>query len=68
MGHPRGMTGGEEETADPSGLGMTGWGEGQPGRILLAGPDAGGEGADGGEAEALVELYGGAIFRGDGES
>lgn len=33
----------------------------------LAGPDTSGEGADGGEAEAFVELDGGAIFCGDGE-
>src|SRR5208283_1424719 len=32
-----------------------------------AGPDAGGEGLDGGEAELLVEMHGGAIFGGDGE-
>ena len=31
----------------------------------LAGPDAGGERADGGEAEAFVELDGRAIFAGD---
>ncbi len=30
-------------------------------------PDAGGEGADGGEAEAFVQLDGGAIFGSDGE-
>jgi hypothetical protein len=33
-----------------------------------AGPDTCGEGADGGEAEAFVELDGGAIFGGYGES
>lgn len=33
---------------------------------LLAGPDAGGEGLDGGEAEALVEVDGGAVLGGDG--
>src|SRR5208283_646930 len=30
-------------------------------------PDAGGEGFDGGEAELLVEMHGGAIFRGDSQ-
>src|SRR5208337_3843543 len=32
-----------------------------------AGPDAGGEGFDGGKAELLVEMHGGAIFGGNGE-
>src|SRR5216683_4180855 len=36
-------------------------------RRRLAGPDTGGEGADGGEVEFFVELDGGAILRGDGE-
>ena len=34
---------------------------------MLAGPDAGGEGFDGGETEALVEMDGGVIFRSDRE-
>jgi len=33
----------------------------------LFGPDAGGEGSDFGEAEAFVEVDGGAVFCGDGE-
>jgi len=33
----------------------------------LFGPDAGGEGSDLGEAEAFVEVDGGAVFGGDGE-
>src|SRR5713226_4431573 len=38
-----------------------------PTRMLLAGPDAGGEGADGGEVEFFVEPDGGAVLRGHGE-
>lgn len=33
-----------------------------------AGPDAGGEGLDGAEAEAFVELDGGVVFGRDGQS
>src|SRR5712692_10643459 len=38
-----------------------------PTRMLLAGPDAGGEGVDGGEVEFFVEPDGGAVLRGYGE-
>ena len=37
------------------------------GKDALAGPDGGGEGADGVEAEFVVELDGSSVFGGDGE-
>src|SRR5258708_7301090 len=38
-----------------------------PGAWLLAGPDTGGEAADGGEVQIFVEPDGGAVLRGHGQ-
>src|SRR5260370_33708479 len=43
------------------------WARNDEGGRGLAGPDAGGEGFDGVEAEIFVELDGGVVFGGDGE-